>query len=286
MVDEAGKGDKDPAQETIFNSDIGDDWGEAFEAEDFMAAPKEEASSEFFLPDEPEESFTNIPVADEAKTQTAVAPPAGRILPLLHPLTARFRQTPIAIRLAVILLPMVGLALFLTLHRSPKHAATKTEPSLRTSAVHPAAEPPADAKHPQPTTTDHEPAPPPPPTAQGEPPAVKHKEPIPEPKLIRKKWRFPAIIVHAKTTADQTPIILTTDLTLILRLSPEAIPPSQRESFIREIIYQFFTNQPPDDLRRYALERGEMNRKLQAWLMKQWPDLPLDAIAIDRYQLL
>jgi hypothetical protein len=284
MVDEAGQGAKDPAQETIFNSDIGDDWGEAFEAEDFMAAPKEEASSEFFLPDEPEESFTHIPVADEAKTPTAVPPPAARILPLLHSLTARFRQTPIAIRLAVILLPLVGLSLFLTLHRSPKHAATKTEPSPQTRAVSPAAEPPPEAKHPQPTTTDHEPAPPP--TALGEPPPGEHKEPVAAPKLIRKKWRFPAIIVHAKTTADQTPIILTTDLTLILRLSPEAIPPSQRESFIREIIYQFFTNQPPDDLRRYALERGEMNRKLQAWLMKQWPDLPLDAIAIDRYQLL
>lgn len=284
MVDEPGQGGKDHAQETIFNSDIGDDWGEAFEAEDFMAAPKEEASKEFFLPDEPEEAFIDIPVADDAKPITAVVTPTGRVIPLLNALSARFRQTPIAFRLAILLLPVIGLSLFLTLHRSPKHVVTKTGPSPHSAAVHPAAEPPADVKPQQLSSTDHEP--PPPPTTQGEPPAVKHEAPVVEPKLIRKKWRFPAIIVHAKTAVDQTPIILTTDLTLILRLSPEAIPPVQRESFIRDIFYQFFTNQPPDDLRRYALERGEMNRKLQSWILKQWPELPLDAIAIDRYQLL
>ena len=64
------------------------------------------------------------------------------------------------------------------------------------------------------------------------------------------------------------------------------MPPTDKDSFVREILYQFYANQPVDDLQRYALERNEMNRKLQAWIIKQWPELPLDSIAVDRYQLL
>jgi hypothetical protein len=107
-----------------------------------------------------------------------------------------------------------------------------------------------------------------------------------EGKELRKKWRFPAIIVHAKTNKDQGSLILSIDLTLILKLAPEVMPPYDKESFIREILYQFYANQPVDDLQRYALERGEVNRKLQAWIVKQWPELHLDSIVIDRYQLL
>lgn len=284
MVDEPGQGAKDPAQETIFNSDIGDDWGEAFEAEDFMSAPKKEASQEFFLPDEPEDTLSAIPVADEGQAASTPSATPVRIPSLLHTFLDRFRRTTIAVRLAIILLPLIGVALFLALNRSPKHVASTSAGPAKSVADHPTPQGTAEPHQQQPASTGHET--PPPPIAHGEPPAVHHAEPPPEVKPIRKKWRFPAVIVHAKTQAEQPPIIVTTDLTLILRLSPEAIPPAQRESFVRETLYQFFNNQPPDDLRRYALERGEMNRKLQAWLLKQWPDLPLDAIAIDRYQLL
>ena len=282
MVDQPGKGEKDTSQGTIFNSDIGDDWGEAFEAEDFMAAPKEEASTEFFLPDEPTAGTLPPSLAgDAAQIQPqAVSSPGGRIPLLLVTLRDRFRRTPLPLRLALLLIPLVGLTLFLTLPRLHPPPAPEPGAQPKTEAVQPAAETPALPPPPEAPTDGH----------ATTPPVAVHEEspppPPPEPKKLRKKWRFPALIVRAKAETDQPPIILATDLTLVLKLAPESIPPAGREPFVRELLYQFYTNQPPADLRRYALERGEMNRRLQAWIMKQWPELPLDAITIDRYQLL
>lgn len=281
MAEQPGQEAKDTGQETIFNSGIGDDWGEAFEAEDFMAAPKEETSTEFFLPDEPTAATINIPgTAVLGVSPAEESPPAGHLTGLSHSLLSRFRAIPLPFRLAAVAVPILAVSLFLILRKAPAPVAPGPEVVPKTAAVHPpAAETPA-VHPPEPETEKaieeaH----------SGSGDKVAHPLP-PEPALLRKKWRFPAIIVHSKTDAGQESTILTADLTLILKLAPETMPPSAQDSFIREILYQFYTNQPPDDLQRYALERGEMNRKLLAWIMKQWPELPLDAIAIDRYQLL
>lgn len=275
MVDQPGPDSKDNAQETIFNSDIGDDWGEAFAAEDFMASPQEEANQEFFLPDDIAEITLPSPTvnagAPEPPQDSAPSRP-----PLLHSLAARIRQTPIPLRLALIGIPIAGLLLFLTLRRSPEAPTLKPEVQPKSAAVHPSEEPVAHL--PAPPTVAHPAAPAP----EGRVPA---RVP-PEPQMVRKKWRFPAIIVPTKADNGQPPPILTADLTLTLKLAPEVIPPANQDTFIREILYQFYTNQPPDDLKRYALDRGEMNRKLKAWIIKQWPKLPLESITTDRYELL
>lgn len=287
MTDKPGPGAKDSDQETIFNSGIGDDWGEAFEAEDFMSTPKEEASSPFFLPEEPLEP-TQAAESDAAQPQDA-APPASRLACLCQSLSDRFRSTPLPLRLAVIVLPVLALGLWLTLRKGS--APSPPSPAiLQQEASHPApAAPPVTTPHdtppppPELAKTEAHPAPEATPTAHDE--ITKPTPPPPEKKLLRKKWRFPALIVHAKADKESAPAILTLDLNLILKLSPEAMPPADKDYFIRELLYQFLTNQPLDDLQRYALDRGEMNRKLQAWIIKQWPDLPLASVAVERYQL-
>ena len=298
MVDQPEQEAKGTGQETIFNSGIGDDWGEAFEAEDFMATPSEETNTAFFLPDEATEAtILSIPVEEADKTKPVADYSPGRLAGLLNAIFARLRTIPLPFRLAAVVIPGLALILFLVLRgKAPEQIASspatqqKTvaapQPEAEEPAVHPLepeleAKPEAETSLPNPP---EQPAVPEPHQSATEENALK-STPV-EPKELRKRWRFPAIIVHAKTDKDHAPVILSTDLTLILKLAPEVMPPSDKESFIREILYQFYTNQPVDDLQRYALERGEMNRKLQAWIMKQWPELHLDSIAIDRYQLL
>lgn len=281
MVDEPKNESKDPAAETIFNSSIGDDWGEAFEAEDFMASPEEDASSEFFLPDEPTASSLQpgsaSPSAEEARPSAAKKPPLQPAV-LGNTLRTRFCTLPLSLRIASTATPiLLGIALILFLNKAPSQPTTEQPEVVQKALV-------ADQ-----TTTN--PTSPEPPKLQTEPaPRQPDKPPIvsatPNNKEIHKKWHFPAIIVQAKTTKNQEVTILSTDLTLTLKLHPEIMLPSAKDSFIREMIYQFYSNQPPDDLRRFALERGEMTRKMQAWITKQWPGLPLESIKVDRYQVL
>lgn len=292
MADQPGQEPKDTGGETIFNSGIGDDWGEAFEAEDFMAAPGEEVSTEFFLPDELTDGATMIPVAAaEVVTAVATSPPG---------LFARLQKIPLLLRIAVLVLPVLAVSLFFILRaRVTEQPALSQETQTQTvvapqpEAAPPAAEPTAQAPvapHPGPADQapqNHHPE-------QQASPESPHSgsedsgagaSPL-EAKEIRKKWRFPALLIQAKTDQGQAPVLLSIDLTLNLKLAPEVMPPSGRESFLREILYQFYTNQPVDDLQRYALDRGEMNRKLRAWILKQWPELHLESIVIDHYQLL
>ncbi len=280
MADKPGQEAKDTGQKTIFNSGIGDDWGEAFEAEDFIAAsPQEEAKTEFFLPDEALETIVDIPVAEGEKEELVEASFLGRLNDIRQLLFARFCTIPFPFRLAAVAIPILALILFFALSKAPPQpiapipeAQTETVPAVQTepSVAHlPEAETGVPAEpHPAPEE------------------AKVSGSDSSEVKMLRKKWRFPAIIVHTKTDKDHGPAIISTDLTLILKLAPGVMPPSGKDSFVREILYQFYANQPIDDLQRYALERGEMNRKLQAWIIKQWPELPLDSITVDRYQLL
>ncbi len=280
MADQPGQGPKDAGQETIFNSGIGNDWGEAFEAEDFMAAPKADVSDEFFLPDEATEANINIPAGDvDRPGQVEEAPSSlGRLVGYRQYLLARLRAFPLSYRIAAAALPIFALILFFALHNRPVPTVPGTETKPEASVVHQA----------EPAIAPHEPGPEvtsPGAHAVTEGVVEKPKPITPEVKIPRKKWNFQDIIVHSKSEGEGSAIV-TTDLTLVLKLAPGATPPLDKGPFIREILYQFYVNQPLADLKRYALERGEMKSKLQAWIAKQCPELPLDSIAIDRYQLL
>lgn len=282
MADEPRKESQDPEADNIFNSDIGDDWGEAFEAEDFMAPSQEDASAEFFLPEE------TVVGVQSSKTQPLTEPaPAtarvktDRLSALLqgHSLFARFRTLPLSLRIASVATPILvvmALTLFLpktttTLQQTENHPTTSAPAQLADKPTPPPAEDPT--KHQSEST---KPLP--------EKPLVASEKT--EKREILKKWHFPAIIIQAKTNQDQEVTILSTDLTLVLKVHPEVMPPSAKNPLIREMIYQFYSNQPADDLRRFTLERGEMTRKLHAWITKQWPGLPLESVNVDRYQLL
>lgn len=264
-------------KKTIFNSDIGDDWGEAFAAEDLPQAPTADAGNEFFLPEV--EATSGIAAEDEAEPAAATEAKARGQFPLLYQsLLARFTLLPLTARLALLATPILLAALVFVFHPGRK----KPTPPPKAAKTSPAA--PQPSAHTPPAPPHATPAAPAQPV---EPPvATKAKEhPAEEPLTLRKKWRLASVLVHAKANKGQEPILLTTDLTLTLKLPPESIPPTDKDAVLRETLHRFYTNLPPDDLRRYALERGELTAKLKTWISEQWPELPLESISIDRYQL-
>lgn len=84
--------------------------------------------------------------------------------------------------------------------------------------------------------------------------------------------------------SDQPVTFVLVDITLIASLDDQEDPPAEK-IFVRDIIYQFFQNKPLEELRRFSLARGEMNKELRAWLLKQWPEAPIESIIFNQYHL-
>jgi len=106
------------------------------------------------------------------------------------------------------------------------------------------------------------------------------------PGKVRKKWAFPAFIIPVNNPASEQPVtFVLVDITLIASLDEQEDPPSDKKIFVRDIIYQFFQNKPLEELRRFSLARGEMNKELRAWLLKQWPEAPIESIIFNQYHL-
>lgn len=105
---------------------------------------------------------------------------------------------------------------------------------------------------------------------------------------IRKKWTFSPFFIPASSQdpeADKTISFVVIDLSLTLLLDAGEEIPEDKKAFVRDIIYQFFINRPLYELRRFSLARGDMNRALRAWLQKQWPEGAIQSIIFNRYLL-
>jgi len=277
---------------TIFNSDIGDDWGDAFQAEDFMFTPDEEASSEFFLDDDSFEEEVS-PAADQAATQTGIlqldpssASPGLSIPLLLSKITnaknkflIHYLSAPIYLRVIIACAPVLLIAgLFLLLRGEPDIAAIQEEKPGEQSLVDPAKGKGSQAEEDQVAVTE-----------ERKPGVYEEldlsKAPAPE---VRKKWELPTFIISTKPNegAGKQHSLIAVDITLVLSLKENETLPYAKEAFARELIYNFYTNRPFYELQRFSLARGEMNRKLKAWVVKQWPGIPLVSVNFDRYQIL
>ena len=117
------------------------------------------------------------------------------------------------------------------------------------------------------------------------PPQEPQQPPVTSAKL-RKKWALPAFIISIPQKTEQERLIIRVDITLVLKLEPGQPIPESKRIFIRDAIYQFYTNRPAAELKRYPLARGEMIHKLGSWLNKQWPQNPIASIIFDRYQII
>lgn len=297
MAEKADKPDSvTPNQdsETIFNSDIGDDWGEIFASEDTMFSQDEEAASSFFLEEEGNKGGGPSPAKAESDAvvgeiteknksrQSAFSVQLSRLLSLLignaQLIKTRLQALSLMGKLVTAIAALASLFIVFFLLAHPHHGSAPAVPSpvkqaqikltgqnhSLTSVSPEAVVRPAQRVLPKTQTFE------------------AHK-PL---EKVRKKWHLPSFFIAIAPQKGSKPTILTIDLTLVMLLDHNQLPPKNRKIFIRDLIYQFFNNQPLAEIQRYSLARGDMNRRLRAWIEKQWPDIPLSAIIFNRYQIL
>jgi len=271
---------------TIFDSDIGDDWGEAFEAEEFMLTPdQDEGSSDFFLEDDAfaesdSEGTVDGSTADSlADTKSKAAPLAegaaffARLLhqarQRLEPLWAKILALPLHFRIPALALPVLLFAALLLLLKpgppSPEQITEAEEAAGTTQTIEE-----GEITSEQVDTAAEE---------EEIPEVIREK--------VRKKWSLPDFLISTSDQANGEDIFfVAVDLTLILVMDEETPLPEEQTTKIRDIVFEFYNNRPLYELRRYSLARGEMKRKLKTWIDKQWPEGPLVTITFDRYQVL
>ncbi len=161
--------------------------------------------------------------------------------------------------------------------------------------------PGAESAPPSPAVESAPPSPaaesaPPPQTAESAPPVSAASPPVVTPAsgegkpadfgATRRKWRFSSFMIDASQDASTEPSYVVVDLSLVLQLRPGEAFPQDKEYVVREMIYQFFSNRPLYELRRFSLARGEMKVKLEAWFRKEWPNNPIESIFFHRYQII
>lgn len=283
------------------DDDLGGDWESAFQAEDFMLTPEDEA--EIFFEKEggvsddldlasllesddsqPKHSATISPgsaeeeiIAGESKkalSLTSFLPAA--LIAILARYAGWFQSRPFYQKIlfpSLVFVSVLFLCAIVFFFRSTSQQLAEQQP--------PALAPPFETKAPtgqkdqadlasfSPQQTLKQPAP-----------------TTPSPGKNRKKWPMQAFFIAVQQKDSTESLLVRIDLNLVLLLDPGSNIPEEKRAFVRNTIFQFFANRPPEELRRYSLARGEMLRNLDAWLQKEWPQNPIASIMFDRYQIL
>lgn len=270
-------------------ADWGEDWESAFQAEDDMFFA-EGGEDDLFLDEDKgtestkgtsqdlttslEQSLENVPDQEAASTGTAgkfsfPAPLTALFSRIstrpLAPLFQRLQALPLWMRIPVTALPLllVGSLFFLLGGEEDLTGIPGEPPALVAKSGLPDGSGPVSAES---------------------TPELPAEQTLPE--KVRKKWMFPAFLIPVSTQSPDQPVaFVMVDITLVTALDESEAPPSDKKIFMRDAIYQFYTNRPIEELRRFSLARGEMNRKLRAWLQKQWPEAPIESIIFTRYHL-
>ncbi len=287
--------DLDPLAD--LDDDLGEDWESAFQSEDFMFSPDEEAN-DFFLFDEndPEEDIDELTsimenAEEEVRTeqeeeskQTASAESndadtADQTLPakLIGKATAGlsfFKNLPLYQRAIITAIPSLILlfimATFFLRSTSEEFAQTEEQDIVIADiTVGPEKDPISTKEH----------------IAKAEPTRPPEKKQTDRARTIRKQWDFPTFTIVSSNPSTET-LFVNVNLSLIAILPEGASLPEEKNVLVKDIIYQFYQNRSPAELKRFALARGEMIHKLHNWLQKEWPDSPINTVIFSKYQVI
>lgn len=283
------------------DDDLGGDWESAFQAEDFMLTPEDEA--EVFFEKEagpsgddldlasllesddsqPKHGSPLSPTAPAAETGAAQSKKAfsptsflpAALLALLARYAGWFQSRPFYQKIlfpSLVAVSIISLCAVIFFRSTNQQLAEKQPPALA---------PPVETK--LPADQINQPGP-----ASSSPQQTLQQPAAPTPALakIRKKWPMPAFFIAVQPKDGTEGLLVRIDLNLVLLLDPNSNIPEEKRAFVRDTIFQFFANRPPEELRRYSLARGEMIRNLESWLQKEWPQNPIASIMFDRYQVL
>lgn len=282
------------------DDDLGGDWESAFQAEDFMLTPEDEA--EVFLEKEdgvsddldlasllesddsqPKHPAAISPasaeeeiIAEESKkalSLTSFLPAA--LIAILARYAGWFQSRPFYQKIlfpSLVLVSVLFLCAVVFFRSTSQQLAEQQAPDLA---------PPVETK--APTHQKDQP------DLASSSPQQTLQQPAPTtqaPGKNRKKWPMQAFFIAVQQKDSPESLLVRIDLNLVLLLDPGSNIPEEKRAFVRDTIFQFFANRPPEELRRYSLARGEMIRNLDAWLQKEWPQNPIASIMFDRYQIL
>lgn len=288
------------------DNDFGEDWESAFQAEDYIFSPDDGEGEDIFLGEDEGTEFTetspDIPLAtaqssadeeekqEEQKTagESETEAPAGtagsqesfpaviltRLTPFLSktsaqvkPLRERFNSLKLYQRGVVLALPILLFLYGAATLFSPEENVTETPPYIPHSSRNQIDTAQAGRESTQPDKDRLQ---------QADLPIKK----------TRAKWTFsPFFVPTPASDGDRSTALITVNLELVVLLDEGETIPEEKRTFVRNTIYQFYSNRPLKELNRYSLARGEMKRKLEAWLLKQWPDSPIDTIIIHRFNV-
>ncbi|MBU0908642.1 MAG: hypothetical protein KJ717_03675, partial [Proteobacteria bacterium] len=250
------------------DDDLGGDWESAFQAEDFMLTPEDEA--EVFFEKEagtdgdeldlasllegedsqPKHAAPLSPAAAAAETgegeehsKKAFSLPSflpAALLAFLARYTGWFQSRPFYQKilfpsLAVVSIIFLCAVLFF---RSTNQQLAEKQPAALAPPVE--TKVPADQKN-QPGL------------ASSSPPQTLQQPEVttPVPAQIRKKWPMRAFFIAVQPKDSTEGVLVRIDLNLILLLDPSTNIPEEKRAFVRDTIFQFFVNRPPEELRRY-----------------------------------
>lgn len=282
------------------DDDLGGDWESAFQAEDFMLSPEDEA--EVFLEKGEGTGGDDLDLASLLESDDAQQKHAGTIspasaekeirpaesTPTLSPasflpaaliaILARyggwFQARPFYQKIlfpGLVLVSVLFLCAVIFFRSTSQQLAEQQTPALAPPV---ATKAPADQKAPPDLASSlpqHT-------LSQPDTSAASGKN--------RKKWPMPFFFIAVQQQGSSESLLVRIDLNLVLLLDAGSNIPEEKRAFVRDTIFQFFANRPPEELRRYSLARGEMIRNLDAWLQKEWPQNPIASIIFDRYQVL
>ncbi len=267
------------------DADWGEDWESAFQAEDDMffsdgeedffieedeqAATPKDASSEQKLSDSLEQSLDSIP-DDGVSPGVSFTLPAfmGNVFVFLSaslgPLLSRVQALPLHFRIPAYAVPVILLLVIISFFTGGEKPLPPELQQAQSISVEEGAVTPKVTS------------------------VIEDEGPIEQtmPEKVRKKWTFASFLIPVDAQEKDKPVtFVMVDITLVTALDSEEDPPGEKKTFMRDVIYQFYTNRPLHELRHFSLARGEMNRKLRAWIQKQWPEAPIESIIFNRYHL-
>lgn len=288
----------------------GEDWESAFQAEDYMFSPDEGEASTFFQTDSKKTAATDSSAPSTNLTQdlsetalgtekTTVSSPdaavqpatetagkkkfsAAKIIARLKTLLKTIRQRFLALKTYQQILaggvPVAACLIIATISVSSSSeeisvATIETDPQQTQEQVQPARH---SDKTPETGVLLEN-------SLINE--AVPDELPS-ESETVRQKWFFPSFFIPVVGQNEQKKIaFVSIDLTIVVLLDENQELPEDKKILVRDLIYQFYLNRPLYELRRYSLARGEMVKKLNAWILKQWPEGSIYKIMINRYQI-
>ncbi|MEW6219225.1 MAG: hypothetical protein AB1634_06760 [Thermodesulfobacteriota bacterium] len=96
-------------------------------------------------------------------------------------------------------------------------------------------------------------------------------------------WRLPGFLIPFDEGEDKGFIAVT--LSIEIAADSDGTPAEVRKRLLRDMVYQFYANTPASELKEFKLTRIRMEQRLRAWMQAQWPDIQIERIRIERYEI-